>query len=486
MNDIAYIENKTYDEISEGDTAEMTRVLSPQDIDLFAVMSGDVNPAHLDEEYAEGSMFKKVIAHGMWGGALISAVLGTQLPGPGTIYLKQALAFRRPVCIGDTITVRVTVLEKGEKGKLTLGCECLNQEGEPVIEGQAQVIAPREKVRRPRAVLPDVHMHERGARYREIIARTRDLEPITVGVVHPCDPASISGALAAAAQGIITPVLIGPRHKIEAAALEAGLPLTGVQVVATKHSHAAIATAVAMAKAGELDALMKGALDTLEFTEPIKDPHTGLGTARYMTHAVVMDVPHYPKPLIITDAALIRDPTLAQKKDIIQNAIDLAHALGIATPKVALLSAVERVLENIPSTVEAAALWQMANRGQITGGIIDGPIAFENAISSAVAEMKGLTSPVAGDADILIAPGMEAGNIMAKQLIYLSGAEAAGLILGAQVPVILTSRASDMLSRLVGASFAQLMVHYKLGTINPAAGGADGTAPGPLALAKTG
>lgn len=467
MNDIAYIENKTYDEISVGDSAEMIRVLSAKDIDLFAVMSGDVNPAHLDTEYAQDSMFKKVIAHGMWGGALISAVLGTEMPGPGTIYLKQNLFFRRPVCIGDTITVRVTVREKGEKGKVVFDCVCLNQEGEAVIKGEAEVIAPKDKVRRPRVALPDVHMHQRGEHYREIIGRTRGLDPITVGIVHACDAGSISGALAGCAQGIINPVLIGPRDRIEAAAREAELSLTGIEIVDTPHSDVSVETATKLAAAGELDALVKGAVDTTEFTEIIRDPRGGLTTERQMTHAVVMDVPHYDKPLFITDAAMIRNPNLSEKRDIIQNAIDLAHALGIPTPKVALLSAVERVLAHIPSTIEAAALWKMSQRGQITGGILDGPIAFENAISCAVAEMKGCAtdSPVAGQADILIAPDMEAGSLMAKQLIYLSGAEAAGLILGAKVPIVLTSRASDMLSRLAGLSFAQLMVHHKLGTL---------------------
>lgn len=461
MADIAYIENKTYDEIYVGMVAEMTRVLRAEDIDLFAVMSGDVNPAHLDEEYAKTNIFQRVIAHGMWGGALISAVLGTDLPGPGTIYLKQTLSFRRPVCIGDKVTVRITVREKKDKGRVVLDCACLNQEGQDVIVGEAEVIAPTEKVRRPRAVLPDVHMHERGARYREIIARTRDLDPITVAVVYPCDEASLSGALAAQAQGIIVPVLVGPKRRIEAVAKQADLPLAGIEIVDARHSYIAAETAVSLARKGQVDAIMKGALDTDEFLTPIRNMQKGLHTARYMSHVVVLDVPHYPKPLFITDAAMIRNPDLSQKKDIIQNAIDLAHALGIMCPKVALLSAVEKVIERIPSTVEAAALWKMASRGQITGGILDGPIAFENAISPAVAAMKGFKSPIAGDADILIAPDLEAGSIMAKQLIYLSGAEAASLILGAKVPIILTSRAGDLLSRLAGASFAQLMVHHR-------------------------
>ena len=465
MNDIAYIENKTYDEITVGQSAQTVRVLSTKDIDLFAIMSGDVNPAHVDEEYAASNAFKKVIAHGMWGGALISAVLGTELPGPGTIYLNQSLSFRRPVCIGDEITVRVTVTEKGEKGKLKLECLCLNQEGEAVIKGSAEVIAPKKKVRRPRAVLPDVHMHQRGKNYKNIISRTHDLEPITVGIVNPCDELSIQGSIAAMKQGIIKPVLIGNGEQIQAAARLSNVSLVGIEIVDVENSHAAARHGAMLASVGKIDAIMKGDIDTSDFLKSITDDKNGLVTARNMTHVVVLDVPYYDKPLFVTDAAMIRYPNLPQKKDIIQNSIDLAHALGICTPKVALLSAVEKITSDIPSTVESAALWQMANRGQITGGIVDGPIAFENAISACVAESRGISSPIAGDADILIAPDMEAGSLMAKQLIYLSGSEAAGLILGAKVPVILTSRSSDMLSRLAGASFAQLVVHHKLGDI---------------------
>tara|TARA_R110000850_G_scaffold49695_8_gene122454 strand:- start:3208 stop:4617 length:1410 start_codon:yes stop_codon:yes gene_type:complete len=460
-----YIENKTYDEIAVGDHAELTRTLKPQDIELFAVMSGDVNPAHVDAEYAKTDMFHGVIAHGMWGGALISAVLGTELPGPGTIFLNQSLTFEAPVGLGDTVTVRVEVTEKLEKGRLLLACTCLNQDGRSVIEGVARVIAPREKVRRPRVVLPEVHLHVQGAQYARLIAATEDLEPVRTAVVHPCDALSLSGALEASRQGIILPVLVGPKAKIEAAAQEAGLSLKGFEVVNAPHSHAAALAAVALVRAGTVDALMKGALHTDELIEAIVDTTLGLRTERRMSHVYVLDVPTYPKPLLITDAAINIYPDLRVKRDIVQNAIDLALALGTSLPKVAILSAVETVNPRITSTLDAAALCKMADRGQITGGLLDGPLAFDNAISPVAVAAKGIVSDVAGIADILVAPDLEAANMMAKQLIYLAGADAAGIVLGARVPIILTSRADSTVSRLASCALAQLFINHQPSTL---------------------
>ena len=453
-----YIENKTYDEIAVGDGAELIRTLKPQDIELFAVMSGDVNPAHVDPEYAKTDMFHHVIAHGMWGGALISAVLGTQLPGPGTIFLSQTLNFCAPVALGDTITVRVEVREKQAEGRLLLSCTCLNQHGENVITGEARVIAPREKIRRPRIVLPDVHLHVQGAQYARLIEATEDLDPVRTAVVHPCDPLSLAGAIDAARKGMIVPILVGPRAKIEAAALEAGHSLEGVEIVDTAHSHDAAATSVALVRDGKVAALMKGALHTDELMEAVVDTTLGLRTERRMSHVYVLDVPTYPKPLLITDAAINIYPDLNIKRDIVQNAIDLALTLGTVQPKVAILSAVETVNPRIASTLDAAALCKMADRGQITGGLLDGPLAFDNAISAVSVAAKGIISDVAGDADILVAPDLEAANMMAKQLIYLAGADAAGIVLGARVPIILTSRADSPVSRLASCALAQLFI----------------------------
>jgi phosphate acetyltransferase len=454
------IENKTYDEISVGDSAELVRTLKPQDIELFAVMSGDVNPAHVDADFAKTDMFHAVIAHGMWGGALISAVLGTELPGPGTIFLNQSLTFEAPVGLGDTVTVRVEVIEKQPKGRLRLACTCINQQGKMVIQGEARVIAPRERVRRPRVILPEVYLHVQGAQYARLIAATETCAPIRTAVVHPCDQLSLEGALDGAAHGMILPTLFGPRARIEAAAKEAGRSLDGIEIIDTPHSHAAAAAAVAHVRAGRADALMKGALHTEELMEAVVDTALGLRTERRMSHIYVLDVPTYPKALLITDAAINIYPDLAAKRDITQSAIDLALALGVVAPKVAVLSAVETVNPRITSTIDAAALCKMADRGQIIGGIVDGPLAFDNAISPAAVAAKGIVSPVAGQADILLAPDLEAANMLAKQLIYLAGADAAGIVLGARVPIILTSRADSATSRLASCALAQLFVQH--------------------------
>jgi phosphate acetyltransferase len=463
---VRYIENKTFDEIKVGDSAELTRTLKQQDIELFAVMSGDVNPAHVDVTFAKTDPFHRVIAHGMWGGALISAVLGTELPGPGTIYVDQSLHFLKPVGLGDTVTVRVTVREKNAHNRHTvLDCLCRNQSGETVIEGKAVVIAPRDKVRRPRAALPEVHLHEHGARFQALIAAASSHEPLKTAVVHPCDGVSLGGALDAMRRGLIQPILVGPHAKIAATAKAAKLDISGVDIMDAPHSHAAAAQAVALADAGKVAALMKGALHTDELMGAVVGADSTLKTERRMSHVFVFDVPHYPKPLLITDAALNIYPSLEDKRDIVQNAIELAHALDIECPKVAILSAVETVYPKIKSTVEAAALCKMADRGQITGGILDGPLAFDNAVSAEAAKTKHIVSNVAGDADILVAPDLEAGNMVAKQLIYLAGADGAGIVLGARVPIILTSRADGVLARLASCAVAQLFAHRRQGSI---------------------
>ncbi|MAZ03674.1 MAG: enoyl-CoA hydratase [Sneathiella sp.] len=456
-----YIENKTFDELAVGDTAELIRDLKTEDIKLLAILSGDTNPVHMDEEYVKSDMFQKVIAHGMWGGSLISTVLGTELPGPGTIYRNQSLSFRKPVSLGDRITVRVTVTKKQDiDHRITLACECVNQEGEVVIDGTAEVAAPTEKIRRPQTLLPEAHLHKTGAQHERLIAATEGLNPIPTAVVHPCDTLSLTGAMEAAKKGLIIPVLIGPKNKILAAAHEAECDIGNVEIIDVPHSHAAAEKAVEMVREGKTASIMKGKLHTDEIMEAVVHPTTGLKTERRISHVFVLDVPHYPKPLFITDAAINIYPDLVDKRDIVQNAIDLAHALGIEIPKAAILSAVETVYPKINSTVDAAALCKMSDRGQITGGLLDGPLAFDNAISKSAAEAKGISSIVAGNADILVAPDLEAGNMIAKQLIYLAGAESAGIVLGARVPIILTSRADGIFSRIASSALAQLYTHY--------------------------
>ena len=453
------IENVTYDEISIGQVARLSRQLTIADIQAFAAVSGDTNPAHLDADYANDTVFHGVIAHGMWSGALISALLGTEFPGPGTIYLNQDLHFIRPVRIGDTLTVTVTVTTKDDaKKRLTLDCDVVNQHGDKVVTGVATVLAPSQKVKRPRSFAPHIQLFNPEARFNALLARGKDLEAVRCAVVHPCDKESLSGALDAARYQLIIPVLIGPKAKIIKVAQEAGLDISACELIDVPHSHAAADMAAEMAATQQVEILMKGSLHTDELLHAVLC-RPALRTGRRMSHVFRFDVPMYPKPLMVTDAALNIRPNLAEKVDIICNAIELAHILGIEQPKLAILSAVETVNPDIPSTLDAAALCKMADRGQIKGGILDGPLAFDNAISLQAARIKNIASPVAGDADILVCPDLESGNMLAKQLEYLAGATGSGLVLGARVPIALTSRADGPATRVASALLALLAAH---------------------------
>lgn len=454
-----YAENHTFDELRIGQSARLLRTLTPQDIQAFAAVSGDTNPAHLDAEYANETLFHGVIAHGMWSGALISALLGTQFPGTGTIYLDQALHFARPVRIGDTLTVSVTVAAKDEHKKVVeLACEAVNQKGERVVSGIARVLAPTIKVRMPRGSVPQIQVFDAEARFNDLLAIVRSMPAVRCAVAHPCDEGSLRGAVDAAGYGLLEPVLIGPEARIRAIAEEFSLDLNGLDIVNTPHSHAAAEHAAAMADAGEVQSLMKGSLHTDELIRAVL-ARAGLRTGRRMSHVFRFDVPLYSKPLLITDAALNIRPTLEEKVDIVQNAIDFARMLGVELPRVAVLSAQENVSSNMPSTVDAAALCKMADRGQIRGGLLDGPLAFDNAISSEAAMIKQIASPVAGQADILAVPDLESGNMLAKQLEYLAGATGSGIVLGARVPIALTSRADGPRARVASATLVQLAAH---------------------------
>ncbi len=467
MNQVAdCIENQTFDEILIGQSAKIKRTLSRRDLELFAVVSGDRNPLILDNEFAKTDMFGSTIANGMWGGSLIVAVLGTKLPGPGTILLDETLKFRAPVRVGDALSVMVRVREKKVKGhRITFDCQCTNQHGVIVIEGEARVIAPTEKIRRPEVRLPEVVFEERGAKFRRLIDIAEDLEPVIMAVVHPVEEKTLAGAITAAKENLIVPLLVGPEEKIRATASAGDIDISGIEIVSVPHSHAAADMGVKLIREGRASALMKGALHTDEFMHAVVARNSGLRTERRMSHVFVMDIPNVSRPLFISDAALNITPDLATKKDIVQNAIDLAHSIDIELPKVAILSAVENVLPNIPSTVEAAALAGMARRGQISGGIVDGPLAFDNAISAEAAQTKGITSDVAGRADILIVPDLEAGNMIAKQLVYLSDAQAAGVVMGARVPIVLTSRAGSIENRLASCAVAALVHSQKIGCV---------------------
>jgi len=456
------IENRTIDEIMVGDRAEIERVLTHPDMALFATISADVNPASLEEGEEEGPELQQGIAHGMWAGTLISAVVTTHLPGPGTVHLGQTLTFHQPVSIGERITVRVEVtgVDKGA-ARVELACLCLNAQGETVVSGQAEVHAPRTKIRRHPARMPGSRLKAPGVRFGALVEQARALDPLLTAIVHPCDDLSLGGAIAARDEGMIVPVLVGPRGKIAAAAELAGIDLNGVEIVEAPHSHAAAEVAVALVHEGRAGALMKGKLHTDELLMAVLDKGKGLRTERRLSHVFALDVPGQDRTLFVTDAAINISPDLEALKDIVQNAIDLAIAIGVEVPLVALLSAVETVTGKLPSTLLAAAICKMHDRGQIVGGKVDGPLAFDNAISPAAVAAKGIVSDVAGHADILVTPNLESGNMIAKQLIHLAGASSAGIALGARVPIMLTSRSDTVDARIVSAALAKVFYHWR-------------------------
>jgi len=304
-------------------------------------------------------------------------------------------------------------------------------------------------------------MHRKHQQYEELIAYCKALPPVPTAVVHPCDETSLKGAIEAAELGILKPILVGPRAKIEATAAQFQIDVTGYEIVDAEHSHAAADLAVQLVREGKAEMLMKGSLHTDELMGAVVRTGTGLRTERRISHAFIMDVPALDRPVIVTDAAINIFPTLEDKQHIIQNAIDLALALGFKQPKVGILSAVETINPKIQSTVEAAALCKMADRGQITGGILDGPLALDNAINLNAAQIKHINSPVAGYADILVVPDLEAGNMLAKSLTFLADADAAGIVLGARVPIILTSRADSVMTRLASCAVAALVVQSR-------------------------
>ena len=458
----AIIENMTFDEIAVGDSAAVERTLEHQDIQLFAIASGDMNPTHLEEEVARKCGLHAVTAHGMWSAGLISAVLGVRFPGPGTVYASQNLRFHLPARVGDTVRATVTAIAKDDATKrVRFDCAVTNQARELLVSGEAEVVAPTRKISREMTQLPELLFEDKAARYQRLIGISRGLDPIPMAVVHPCDAQALRGALEARDGGLIVPVIIGPLEKIRAVAETEGLSLDGLALVDVCHGRAAAEAAVKMAREGQVQAIMKGSLHTDELMSAVVKREGGLRTSRRVSHVFLMDLPTYSSRLLITDAAINIEPTLEEKADIVQNAIDMAITLGIETPRVAILSAIETVHPKMRSTTDAAALCKMADRGQIKGGLLDGPLAFDNAVSLAAARTKGIRSEVAGKAEILLVPDLESGNMIAKQLEYLAHAVAAGIVLGARVPIVLTSRADNAKTRAASCAIAQVLAHAK-------------------------
>ena len=462
--------NRVFSQLEPGQRAELTRTVGRDDIALVASVSGDVNPTHLEAGFAASAAQGSVVAHGMWTAALVSAVLGTRLPGPGTIHLEQQTRFLRPVSPGDTITATVEVQELiAQDRHVRLRTLCTNQRGEVVLDGTATVIAPSASVTWTAGRLPEPVPRPK-SRYDRFVDEARAAPTVTAGIVHPCSRAAILGAVEVRDEGLLEPLLIGPEARIRACADEAGVSLDGMRIENTEHSHAAATRAVELAACGRVSILVKGSLHSDELLGAVVSRSGGLRTERRISHVYAMDVPAYTKPVIVTDAAINILPTLEHKRDICQNAVDLLRLLGLDRPRVAVLAAVETVNPMMPATLDAAALTVMAARGQITGALVDGPLAFDNAISPEAAETKGIVSPVAGQADILLVPDLEAGNMLAKQLIYFGGATAAGLVLGARVPIVLTSRSDPLSARIASAALAKLAVMRRTAS---AVGGAE-------------
>ncbi len=449
---------RNFDGIAIGDNATMERRLTLRDIQLYSVLSGEQNP---DRHAGADSASHGAIAHGMWGVALIGALIGTRLPGPGTTYVSQSLSFFAALDIGDTLQVSIEVAARDESSRqLRLSCLAVKQDGQRVIEGEIVVAPPPDASANGLVSLPELRLRATRREVQRLVDHVRPLGPLRVAVVHPCDAVSLGAALDARALGLIEPVLVAPGRKLHDTARQAGLDLGDVRIEEAAHSHAAAARAAELAANGDVDALMKGSLHTDEFMGAIVASASGLRTKRRISHCFVMQTPAYPRPFIITDAAVNIAPDLQVKADIVRNAIDLARALGVLTPHVAILAAVETVSADMQATLDAAALCKMADRGQIAGGVLDGPLAFDNAVSAAAARIKGIDSPVAGRADVLVVPDMESGNMLAKQLEYLGDASMAGVVVGARVPVILTSRADSLETRLASCAVAMLLANY--------------------------
>ena len=453
--------NVTFDEIKVGDTSELTVTLKQNQIDVAAIVSGDVDAFYMKDAASADSRREPRKTEAAGAEAIISILLGARMPGPGTKIVHRDLRFSGDFAVGDTLTAKVTVREKRAEGHLVVfDCRCVNQAGRELVAGAVTVAAPT--TRQVYDVIKPPHLELRyGDAFAQLIKGCQGCDPVTCAIAHPCDRDSLMGAIEAAKRGLITPVLVGPEDKIRAAAEEAQIDLSTYRIVSTEHSHASAAKAVALASSGEVESLMKGSLHTDEIMGAIVPTAAGLRTSRRISHAFVMDVATYPKMFMITDAAVNIFPELDVKRDIAQNAIDLAHALGIELPKVGILSAVEVVNPKIPSTLDAAALCKMADRGQITGGILDGPLAFDNAISAQAAKTKGIISQVSGDVDILLAPDIEAANMLFKQLVYLSGAEGAGIVLGTKIPIVLTSRADSVRTRLASVAVMTQVAHAR-------------------------
>ena len=452
-------ENKTYDEIEVGDEAIVNRVCAAKDLYIFAHASGNLNPLHNPSFDIDNDGVSDAVAPSMWVASLISAVLGNILPGPGTLYRRQDMRFLNRAHVGDTLSVGVRVTQKGEDNAVTFETWVDRNDGMPVLRGEAEVSAPTAKLTTD-LELPEI-LVEQHKHFDRLLEACEGLPPLEVAVACPDDPNSLGGVVLAVEHNLIAPVIVGCRSRIADAANEIGKDISHLPLIDIEDEPEAAAKTVELVHQGKARALMKGHLHTDDLLRHVMKRDGGLRTGRRITHVFVMDVPGQDQMLMVSDAAINIAPDLETKVDIVQNASNLGQAIGMAAPRVGILSAVETVNPKIPSTLDAAVLSKMAERGQITGGIVDGPLAMDNAMDVEAARTKGITSLVAGHAEVLIVPNLEAGNMLAKELTFIAHAEAAGLVVGARVPVILTSRADNAKARLVSCALAILYDHWR-------------------------
>ena len=453
------VRNTTWAELKVGDSASIERTCSVQDLILFAHASGNLNPLMLPSEETK-EVKSEPVAPSMWVGSLVSAVLGNILPGPGTLYRAQDLRFVGRVHVGERVTVTVVCREKRDEPVAVFDTKIVNAVGQLVCTGTAEIEAPTvtqvTETRHLPTLIVDAVDH-----FGALIVKAAKLPPMRTAVVCPDDRNSLGGALLSAERGLIEPVLIGDPERIKAAAKALGADISRFAIEAIADPHQAAARAVAMTLEGKVVAVMKGDLHSDILLGEVVKKDGGLRTSRRISHVFALDVPTLDEILYISDAAINIAPDLMTKVDIVQNAVDLARACGLAQPRVGILSAVETINPAIASTLDAAILSKMAERGQIRGAIVDGPLAMDNAIDLEAARTKGITSLVAGRANVLIVPNLELGNMLAKELTFVARAEAAGLVLGAKVPVMLTSRADNDRARLASCALAQLYQYYR-------------------------
>lgn len=432
------IVNKTFGEIAIGDTASVQRIIQAEDLRAWGAAFGDA-------DLLAGAGESQAIAGIITG--LLTALAGSELPGPGSVVRTTRVEIMGTLPIGATLTACLSVREKHEgQGLLTLAGECRDPTGVTVATAILEVVAPTARIERQ---LPE-------HRLEGLLGRCRGLKPMLTGVVHPCSADALTGAADAAAAGLIVPVLFGPEAELRRIAGQNRIDLTGMRIMATEGAEDSAQKAVAAASAGEVAALMKGSLHTDVLLRAMMQKESKLRTGRLLSHCAMVSVPTYARRFVITDAALNIAPDTDQKRDICQNAIGFARAMGIEVPKVAVLAAVEVVRTRMPASVDGAILAKMADRQQIVGGLVDGPLDLDAAVDMQAARTKHIHSPVAGLADVLIVPNIEAGNMVYKNLAFMADAQTAGLVVGARVPVILTSRADSPASRLFSAAAAVL------------------------------